>query len=112
MIKAKHNKAFVLFFDVLFIAQRVNNLVFKRKMHVMMLEEELHKRSFLRKLGAFSIRKNSLSALHSLKYATKILSKPKNLLLLFPQGSFQSAHRYPALNVYLICTFLCIFTPI
>lgn len=33
--------------------------------------------------------------MHSLKYATKILSKPKNLLLLFPQGSFQSAHRYP-----------------
>ncbi len=132
MIKAKHNKALELFFDVLFIflirknfrkmqiihdldpgkepvllianhfswwdgfiAQRVNNLVFKRKMHVMMLEEELHKRPFLRKLGAFSIRKGSRGALESLHYASEILTRPQNLLLLFPQGRFESTHRYP-----------------
>ncbi len=132
MIKAKHNKALVLFFDILFmflirknfrkmqiihdlgpdkgpvllianhfswwdgfIAQRVNNLVFKRKMHVMMLEEELQERPFLRKLGAFSIRKGSRGALDSLHYASEILTRPQNLLLLFPQGRFESTHRYP-----------------
>ncbi len=78
-----------------FIARRVNIKLFKRKFHVMMLEEELVKRPFLRKLGAFSIRRNSRTALQSLDYAANILKDPGNMLLLFPQGRFQSSHQHP-----------------
>lgn len=78
-----------------FIARRVNKKLFKKTFHVMMLEEELRKRPFLRKLGAFSIMKKSRSALQSLDYAANILKDPGNMLLLFPQGRFQSSHKYP-----------------
>ncbi|TVR42377.1 MAG: glycerol acyltransferase [Bacteroidia bacterium] len=78
-----------------FIARWVNNKVFHRLFHVMMLEEELGKRPFLRRLGAFSIRRNSRSAVESLSYGTKILSNPNHILLLFPQGKFQSSHHHP-----------------
>lgn len=76
-----------------FIARHVNNKVFKRQLHVMMEEEQLIKHMFLRRLGAFSIKKNSRSAIESLHYATSLLNDPGNLLLLFPQGRFQSLHR-------------------
>jgi len=78
-----------------FIARWVNNKVFGKLFHVMMLEEELGKRPFLRRLGAFSIKKNSRKAIESLHYGANILSKPENLLLLFPQGKFQSSHHHP-----------------
>ncbi len=78
-----------------FIAREVNTAVFKRRLHVMMLEEELSKRPFLRKMGAFSIRRKSRGALQSLNYAAALLDNPDHLLLLFPQGEFQTTHRYP-----------------
>ncbi|MFP4065849.1 MAG: 1-acyl-sn-glycerol-3-phosphate acyltransferase, partial [Bacteroidales bacterium] len=67
----------------------------KKKVFVMMLEEELSKHPFLRKVGAFSIRRNSRSASQSIQYARQILQKPDHLLLIFPQGKFQSSHQYP-----------------
>ncbi len=78
-----------------FVARKVNKKVLQRRFHVMMLEEELKKRPFLGKLGAFSIKKKSRSAFQSLHYASAILQQPGNMLLLFPQGTFQSSHRYP-----------------
>ena len=67
----------------------------KKKVFVMMLEEELSKRPFLRKVGAFSIKRNSRSAAESIQYARQILENPNHLLLIFPQGQFQSSHQYP-----------------
>ena len=78
-----------------FVARHVNKKVLKRKLHLMMEEEQLSKRRFLCKLGAFSIKKNSRSAQESLQYATDLLSKPENLVILFPQGKFQSMHQHP-----------------
>ncbi len=78
-----------------FIARFVNQRVFGRRMHVMMLEEELEKRPFLGRLGAFSIKKNSRDALQSVDYAIRMLHDDNNMVLLFPQGAFQSTHRYP-----------------
>ncbi len=78
-----------------FIARHVNIKVLKRKLHLMMDEEQLAKRKFLSRLGAFSIRKSSRSAIESLHYAASILNDPGNLLVLFPQGRFQSLHRQP-----------------
>lgn len=76
-----------------FFVVHYNNRFFQKKFHVMMLEDQLKNRSFLNKAGAFSIKKNSRSAIDSLKYAGEILSDDDNLLLMFPQGEIQSQHQ-------------------
>lgn len=78
-----------------FIASYVNQQVFHRRIYVMMLEQELEKRKFLSRIGAFSIRKNSRYATESLKYAASVLQDPGHILLLYPQGTFQSLHLFP-----------------
>ncbi|MFO7998147.1 MAG: lysophospholipid acyltransferase family protein [Bacteroidales bacterium] len=78
-----------------FFGRRLNQVVFRRRFHIMMLEKQLEQRMFLSRLGAFSIRKNSRDALESIQYATELLSDPNNLVLLFPQGKFQSQHQFP-----------------
>lgn len=78
-----------------FIARHVNKKLFKRRLHLMMDEEQLAQRRFLCGLGAFSIKKNSRDAIESLRYAAEILQKPENLLIVFPQGRFESLHSYP-----------------
>jgi 1-acyl-sn-glycerol-3-phosphate acyltransferase len=75
-----------------FFIVHYNNIFFKKKFHVMMLEDQLSNRLFLNKAGAFSIKKNSRSALKSLQYAGQLLSHSANLLLMFPQGEIQSQH--------------------
>lgn len=78
-----------------FFALVVREKVFGRKLHVMILEEELSKRPFLARIGAFSIKKNSRRAIESLNYAAELLNDPANMVLLFPQGRFQSHHQHP-----------------
>lgn len=75
-----------------FLTVHYNRLFLHKRFHVMMLEKQLQNRMFLNKAGAFSIQKNSRSALESLKYAGEILNNPDNLLLMFPQGEIQSQH--------------------
>lgn len=78
-----------------FIARRVNRLVLKRRLHVMMLEEQLRPRMFLSRLGAFSIRPKHRSALESINYSLERLQDPQNLVVMFPQGRFQSSYQVP-----------------
>ena len=75
-----------------FIGFYLNDEYFHKKYHVMMLEEELSKRMFLNKAGAFSIRKSTRSIVESIAYSGRVLSSPENLLLMFPQGEFQSQY--------------------
>lgn len=69
--------------------------VFKRKFHVMMLEEQLRKRMFINRCGAFSVRKDSRELIESLHYAAALLDDPNKLVCLYPQGQIQSQHRSP-----------------
>lgn len=78
-----------------FIARHVNNKLLHKQLHLMMDEDQLEKRKFLSKLGAFSIRRASRSAIESLDYAADILQSPRNLVVLYPQGRFQSLHQQP-----------------
>lgn len=71
---------------------QLNERFFKRRFHVMMLEEQLRKHPFLSRLGAFSIRKQDRAALRSLNYARNLLSDSSNMLLVFPQGEIQSIY--------------------
>jgi 1-acyl-sn-glycerol-3-phosphate acyltransferase len=78
-----------------FIANLLNSRVFHRKFHVMMLEEQLSKRKFLNKAGAYSIKKGSRSVIESLQYTVDLMSSEDNLVVLYPQGEFESIYRRP-----------------
>lgn len=75
-----------------FFPYELNRKFFKRRFHIMMLEEQLIKISFFRRLGAFSINPYSRSAMQSLNYATKLMQSRDNMLILFPQGQIQSQY--------------------
>ncbi|GAB4416121.1 MAG: hypothetical protein OHK0039_25310 [Bacteroidia bacterium] len=70
----------------------LNKHRFGRRFFVMMLEEELRKRPFMRRGGAFSIRPGSRDVLRSIDYTRALLTDPRNLVLLFPQGRIHSLY--------------------
>lgn len=76
-----------------FFAWHLNNVLFKKRYHVMMLEDELAKRMFFTRVGAFSINLNSKSIIESLNYCSQILQDPNNMLLMFPEGKLGTQHR-------------------
>jgi len=78
-----------------FIARHVSKQLLKRRLYVMMLEDQLRSRMFLSRIGAFSIRQNHRSAVESLHYAAGLLRDPANVVVMFPQGKFQSVYHYP-----------------
>ena len=68
----------------------INQRLFKKKTHVMILEETIKKEPFLKYAGAFSVSKNSRDILESVNYASALLDDPANLVLIFPQGKLYS----------------------
>lgn len=75
-----------------FFMNYYNNLVLKKKFHVMMLEEQLKGRMFLNKSGAFSINPGSRDIIESLRYSSQLLADPGNMLLMYPTGQIQSSY--------------------
>ena len=67
--------------------------VFRRKFHVMMLEEQLRKHMFLNGCGVFSIKKNNRDLLDSLQYTSEILAAPGNLVAIYPTGEMLTQHQ-------------------
>jgi 1-acyl-sn-glycerol-3-phosphate acyltransferase len=70
----------------------INQQLYHRKYHFMMLEEQLQKNWFFKYTGGFSIRKNSKSLIDSLNYTAELLVNNKNMVLIFPQGEIGSMH--------------------
>jgi len=68
----------------------LNRKYFRKRFHVMMLEEELKKRRFMRQGGAFSIHPNKRSMLESLDYVNELLKDADNLVVIYPQGKIHS----------------------
>ena len=75
-----------------FIANLINIRMLHRRFHVMMLEDQLAGREFLNKAGAYSIKKGGRSAVESLRYTAELLQEDQNLVVLYPQGEFQSLY--------------------
>ncbi len=73
-----------------FWALYLNNKLLKKKLFVMMLEEQLKGRKFLSRLGAFSINPGTRSVINSLEYAALKTKELGNLIVLFPQGKISS----------------------
>jgi len=76
-----------------FWSYRVSSEIFRRKFHVMMLEDQLKKRLFLSKCGVFSIQKNNRDFLNSLAYTAELLRNPDNLVTIYPTGVMQTQHQ-------------------
>jgi 1-acyl-sn-glycerol-3-phosphate acyltransferase len=76
-----------------FWIEYLNTKVFRRKFHFMMLEEQLRKFWFFNYTGGFSVRRNSVSILETIKYTARLLSGKDNMVLLFPQGEIYSMYR-------------------
>jgi hypothetical protein len=58
----------------------------------MILKKQLQKNPWMKYFGSFSIVPHSKTSLESLTYAAEILSRPGNLLLMFPQGNLESQY--------------------
>lgn len=73
-----------------FIADFISRKLIKRKIHVMMLEEQLKRYWFFKKVGAYSINTaNPVSMVKTLNYTSDIAGSPENFVVLFPQGKIQ-----------------------
>ena len=68
-----------------------NKKIFNRKLYVLMLEEQLKRYWFFKKLGCYSIDLNdSRKMIVSLKYTIDLLCKSNNLVTIYPQGEIQA----------------------
>ncbi|MDP4175052.1 MAG: lysophospholipid acyltransferase family protein [Bacteroidota bacterium] len=135
MIKAEHNKAARLIFDVYidrllkknfssfflvnecpeikninslivtpnhfswwdgFFIDLVNRKVLRRKIHIMMLEDQLKKYWFFRYLGAYSVRQeNPKCIIETAAYSREISDIPGTLNVIYPQGEIESYEKRP-----------------
>lgn len=75
-----------------FFAWRINQQILKKNFHIMMLEQELSKRLFFSRVGAFSVNLQSRSIIDSIDYAANLLSNPNNMVTMYPQGKLGSQH--------------------
>jgi 1-acyl-sn-glycerol-3-phosphate acyltransferase len=78
-----------------FFVYLLNRLLFGRRLHLMMLEEQLARYGFFQRVGAFGIRPGlPRSVLDTLRYSAGVLQDARNALCVFPQGEL----RYHALR--------------
>jgi len=76
-----------------FIIDFISRKFTHRKVHIMMLEEQLKKYWFFKKVGAYSINlSNPRSIAKTIQYSREILRSPENFLVIYPQGEIQSIH--------------------
>ena len=71
----------------------LNRQLFRKRFHVMMLEDELTKRPLFTQAGAYGVRKGGRDVIETLDYTVQLLNDPYNLVLIFPTGQIQSLYR-------------------
>lgn len=71
-----------------FFLYLLNDKLWNRKFHIMILEESLKKYDFFTKIGGFSINQNSpKSIFETLKYTSDLMKENQNsMFVIFPQG--------------------------
>jgi hypothetical protein len=76
-----------------------NQYFFTRRLYLMMLERQLRKYPFFKRVGAYGIEPDSPSAIRqSLRYSADVLNRQnsgKNMLCIFPQGELLPWHTRP-----------------
>ena len=67
-----------------------------RKIHLMMLEEQLAKHWYFSRIGAYSIEPSKpASVLETFRYTRSILGNPANLVIMYPQGEIEPFFKRP-----------------
>jgi hypothetical protein len=67
-----------------------------RKIYLLMLEEQLQKYCFFKKVGAFSIRLNDPASIAAtILYSREVISNPENFLVIYPQGELEPYDKRP-----------------
>lgn len=100
IVEKQHDKSVLLignhfsWWDGHFAAY-LNDKVFHKRFHVMMLEEQLKKYPSINKAGAFGITPRGKDLANGIEYSANILNAPENMLAMFPQGKFASLYHYP-----------------
>lgn len=68
----------------------------KKKIHILMLEEQLKRYWFFRKLGAYSIDLNNpKKMIESIRYTQEIVNNPENFVVYYPQGEIRPYDERP-----------------
>jgi hypothetical protein len=93
--KADNNKSLIITpnhfswwdgFFVYFAASRF----FDKKCYIMMLEEQLSRFWYFKKLGAFSINgTNYVSLKNTIAYTRELIADPGNMVVIYPQGKIE-----------------------
>lgn len=79
-----------------FFAEFLFSKLLNRKLHIMMLEEQLKKYWFFKKLGAYSIQPDSIrSILETARYTMELINNPNNYVITYPQGEIESFEKRP-----------------
>ena len=79
-----------------FFVYLLNKRIFRRTAYLMMLETQLSKYKFFRKIGAYSIApENRRGVIESLEYTVELLHQEMSLVSVFPQGQLLPWHRRP-----------------
>ncbi|MBN2570754.1 MAG: lysophospholipid acyltransferase family protein [Ignavibacteriales bacterium] len=76
-----------------FFVSYLNDKVFKKKIYIMMDEEQLSKYKFFNKTGCYSVRKGSRSIIETIEYTKELLKSNSNLVVIFPQGEIESLYK-------------------
>lgn len=72
------------------VLYHINRIFFKKNFHAMILEKTIIKEPALKYAGGFSVNPGSRDVIKSLDFAARLLDKPDNLVLIFPQGKLYS----------------------
>ena len=79
-----------------FFLYYLNQKLWRKKLHIMMLQEQLENFWFFRYLGAFSIKLGDRSEVQrSLSYAAQLLQSPNNMVIIYPQGELEPYDQKP-----------------
>ena len=79
-----------------FFVYVLNKEVLHRRLYVMMLEEQLRKYPFFRRIGAFGISQGKVGGVRAaLSYSSDLLGDPSHCLCMFPQGTMHRLHDRP-----------------
>lgn len=81
--------------DGFFIDYFIRKLT-NRKIHIMMLEDQLKRYWFFRFVGAYSINQsNSKSIIQTINYTKEVLADKNNVAVIYPQGKFEIYEKRP-----------------
>lgn len=73
-----------------FFVYLLDRALLHRRLHLMMLEEQLARYRFFSRVGAFGIRPGlPREAMQALAYSARLLSDPANSVCIFPQGELR-----------------------